>query len=237
METTSPLLPGGFTHPVRAPRNKKTIGLIILTLLAVASLSGCITMTDFESSQDYTSDAVGSLDLQTTLGQSFVSRRPELNSITIWLTRIPSISGNLSPENANILAVSLYLAPGDPKPIYASTIAIPPKGDKLPITISLPNQKNHDSQSYYLQLSNSSGTIQLNGRAEDIYPLGQAYRNGQPLNADLAFRLTYDYSFSSLYQDITSSFASFWLIFPILAVLWLPGWLLRCTGRSPPRTL
>jgi hypothetical protein len=226
MEIINSFKPEGVDQPVCVLPHNKYLWLILTALIIVFGLSSCVTLTDFESSQDYTADVIGTLDLHDTLGQSFVSRRPSLNGINIWLTRIPSITGDSSLQNADSLSVSLYLAPGDPKPVFSSTIAIPPKGEKLPLTITIPGQKNPAGQSYYLVLGNSSGTIQINGRLEDAYSLGQAYHNSQPFDADIAFRLTYDYGFTALLSDFTSSLKSLWLIFPLLAVLWLPGWLL-----------
>src|SRR4030042_5214318 len=83
----------------------KTFVLIILVLFFMLSISGCVTLADFNSSQEYASDTVGVLDAQTNLGQSFVSRRPNLNGITIWLTTYsgqPSATTSASANNINV---------------------------------------------------------------------------------------------------------------------------------------
>ncbi len=225
MEINRPLPRAGAGLPAREQSSKRYIQLIILALVVMAGLSGCVTLTDYNASQDYTADVIGTLDAQTSLGQAFVSLRPNLDGITVWITRVPSI-GPAASTNVDQLSVSLYLAPGDLVPVYTTTVVLPTTGDNLAITIPTPGQKNPAGQGYYLVLGNSSGTVQVKGRAEDAYPLGQAYANGQPLQADFAFRLSYAYGFASFISDITTSLPSAWLIFPLLAVLWLPGFLL-----------
>jgi hypothetical protein len=66
----------------------------------------------------------------------------------------------------------------------------------------------------------------VQGRNEDAYPDGQAYMNGNPIGADLAFRLTYDYDIQAAFEDLR-----YWLqhspVFLLAGLaLFLPGWLL-----------
>jgi hypothetical protein len=216
---------GVLKNNVHLARIRYFFILIVLFLLG-GSLSGCITMADPEASQDYTADTIGTLDAKTDIGQSFISRRPNLNGITVWLTRLPNSTDAASVGNLNNLEVKLFKAPADSDPIFSATVIIPPSGNRTPISISIPNQDNPSGQAYFLQLANATGTIQVNGRNEDAYPFGQAYSNNQPFDADIAFRMTYDYGISAFIGDIAGSLSSTWLIFPLLAVLWLPGWLL-----------
>jgi hypothetical protein len=183
-------------------------------------------MADPEASQDYISDRISTLEAQTSIGQSFVSRRPNLNGITIWINRVSSSSNATSLTSTNYLTAQFFSSPGSLTPVFTTTLTLPASGTNLPITIAIPDQKNLAGQSYYLVLTNASGTIQVDGRNEDAYPYGQAYINNSPINADIAFRLSYDYGFSSLVSDIADTSASLWLIIPLLIVLWLPGWLL-----------
>jgi hypothetical protein len=189
------------------------------------SLSGCVTMADPDASQEYNSDAVGVVNPQTSLGQSFVSQRPNFNGITFWLT-YPSGQSN-KPVNSidNSIKVKLFHDPSESTPVFSTTIDTPTSGTNIPITINLPNQKNLSGQNFYLLLSVNSGSIQINGRNEEAYPLGQAYINGNAINADIAFRLTYSYDLNALWQDFKQFAANSWIIFPLLILLWLPGWL------------
>jgi hypothetical protein len=204
----------------------KPYALIILLALIAASLSGCVTFTDPEASQDFTSDAIGALNSQSTIGQSFISRRANLNGITIWLT-ISSPQSDITHANLpHSINVKLFHAAGEPSPVYATIINTPPSGEDIPIAINLPPQNNPGGQNYYIVLASDSSSILVNGRNEDAFPDGQAYINGMPVNADIAFRLSYDYGFTALIQDITLFVQGAWLIFPLLVLLWLPGWLL-----------
>lgn len=216
----------GEVIPTNIHIPKKLIVVIFLLLILSISISGCVTMNDPEASQDYTADPLRVLDAQSSLGQSFVSRRPNLNGITIWVTRTTAKTAATPSSDPNILTVKLFFAPENSKPVLSKTVAIPASGTNLPISITIPNQQNPGGQSYYLLFSNDSGTMQINGRNEDAYPLGQAYVNNKPINADIAFRLSYDYGLASLIADLRNSSISFWLIVPLLFVIWLPGWLL-----------
>jgi hypothetical protein len=187
------------------------------------NLSGCVTMADPEASQDYTSDAVGVLSPQTNLGQSFISRRPNLNGITLWLT---SSSDQTNNTLSNTINIKLFHAPGEQIPVFSTSINPPASENNTPLTINIPNQKNLSGQTYYLLLTIVSGSIQINGRSTDAYPLGQAYINGNAINADIAFRLNYCYDLSALMQDFKQFTASSWIIISLLILLWLPGWLL-----------
>ncbi|MFZ2098630.1 MAG: hypothetical protein WAV05_18515 [Anaerolineales bacterium] len=95
-----------------------------------------------------------------------------------------------------------------------------------PLTINIPSQNNPAGQTYYLLLTKEQGSIQINGRNEDAYPDGQAYINTKPVNADIAFRLNYDYDYAAFTHDFISFFTNIWIFIPLLVVLWLPGWLI-----------
>ncbi len=219
-------MPSSTHRPSRNYPQIKYLVLIILLLFLVLSLSGCVSLADPEASQEYTSDTVGVLDAQTSLGQSFVSRRPNLDRITIWVTTNSGQTNESTSNNSNNINVKLYLNPGETSPIFATTIIAPTSGNNIPITISIPGQKHPGGQNYYLLLTKDSGSIQINGRNEDAYPLGQAYINNKAANADIAFRLSYNYDFLALVQDFKQSTGYLWIVGPLLVVLWLPGWLL-----------
>jgi hypothetical protein len=200
--------------------------LILLFIVLSFTLAGCVTFNDPEASQEYNSDSVGTLDLQTVIGQSFISRRSNLNGVTIWIS-ISSDQGNSSVNSGlNYLTVKLFHSPKDALPIFTTSILAPKAGSTVPITITIPNQHNPAEASYYLQLTMNSSSLLINGRNEDAYPNGQVFINGQPINADMAFRLSYDYNFYTLIYDLKHVMTNIWLIFPLLVVLWLPGWLL-----------
>jgi hypothetical protein len=120
----------------------------------------------------------------------------------------------------------LFQSPDDALPLFTTSILIPRSGKNTPINIQIPNQNNPADQRFFIELTTNSGKFQINGRNEDVYPHGQVYIDKQSINADIAFRLSYDYDFDALAQDIRRGLTNSWLIFPLLFVLWLPGWLL-----------
>jgi hypothetical protein len=79
----------------------KSLFYLFALFFLTAGLSGCISLNDPEASQEYSSDLVGTLDPQTTLGQTFVSRRPLLNGITLWFTPIVNQGAPSSTRTTN----------------------------------------------------------------------------------------------------------------------------------------
>jgi hypothetical protein len=198
------------------------LALILITL----SLAGCVTLTDFDSTQEYSSDVVSTLDPSTSLGQTFISRRPHLNGITVWISVPDTQSDHQDTSGSNPITVKLFHSPEDSASVFSTTILAPTSGNNIPVNISIPHQDNPPEQNFYLLLTKTAGSVQVNGRNEDAYPHGQAYISDRAVNADIAFRLSYDYDLAAFAQDVTQNLASLWLAFPLLAVVWLPGWLL-----------
>ena len=201
-------------------------GLIILFIVLSLSVTGCVSVNDPEASQVYNSDSIGILGSKSSIGQSFVSRRPKFNGITLWITPIPE--QETAPANSiqNSFNLKLFQSPGDAFPLFTTSNLIPRSGNNTPINIQIPNQNNPADQRFFIELTTNSGKFQINGRNEDVYPHGQVYIGEQPINADIAFRLSYEYDLDALAQDLRHGLANSWLIFPLLIVLWLPGWLL-----------
>jgi hypothetical protein len=224
-----------------ASHASKAAASLFLLLLALA-LTGCsgfniVSLPDPETSQENVSSYVASAGPGQTIGQTFTARRPGLNSITLWVN--PS-------GKEGILQVRLYHTPADEQPLFTQTIPFDQIADgflhvrlpRLPSASSHPadpngairvsplTQPSPPSQPYYLLLRPLSGTIQARGRLEDIYPGGQAFSGSAPLPADLAFSTTYAYDLTALLDDLRLSLPRLWLILPLLAILYLPGWLL-----------
>jgi hypothetical protein len=205
---------------------KKYFALIILLLFLLTSTSACVTLADPEASQQYAADTVGVLDAQTSVGQSFISRRPNFNGITLWLTSSPGQLNATNTLSTNTIEVKLYHSPGDISPIFTTTVLAPSSANNTLISINIPGLNDPAGQKYYLLLTADTGSYHINGRLEDAYPLGQAYINSSPINADAAFQLKYDYNPLALFQDLKLYLTNSWIIIPLLTLMWLPGWLL-----------
>ncbi len=210
----------------KSPASVLRFSTLALIFCLVYFTTGCVTFTDPEESQIYTADTIGELSSSNLIGQSFVSRRPRLDGITIWITSPAGQTSETPGVNSSPIQVTLYSSPKNTHALYSTSVTAPPNGVAVPLFIKIPIQSNQASQSYYLEVSQPDGGIQINGRSEDAYPRGQAFINGNPVDADLAFRLNYDYNLSAFTQDAGSFVQNFWLVLPLLVTLWLPGWLI-----------
>jgi NADH:ubiquinone oxidoreductase subunit 6 (subunit J) len=203
----------------------------ITVLFLCLFLSGCVTLRDPETSLEYTADVVGTISSGQSIGQTLVSRRPGFNGIQLWLrsTSPPSSPGE-------VVNFELYHTPQDTQPLATVPITYTVVTRSFPLTISFPPQHDPPDQSYYLLMRIKTGSLQVLGRLEDAYPGGQLLINGVPQQADSAFRSSYDYDLAAMLGDVRSLIPRFWLLFPLLAVLWLPGRILLdfCGGLSSP---
>ena len=205
----------------------KALTLLLLSVLATASLSGCVTLPDPEASQVLSADLVATVDAAHPAGQTFVARRPRLNGVELWLSAE-------APGPAELL-VELFHAADETTPLASARLAVPAGGVGRPLRVTFAPQPDPAGQGYRLRLRATAGAIQAWGRAEDAYPGGQAFAAGGPLDADLAFRLTYDYDAGAMLGDLAGLLPRLWLALPLLALLWLPGWLLLDLAGLRPR--
>jgi hypothetical protein len=184
-------------------------------------LAGCLTLKDPEASQVHAGDSLAIVQADQTVGQSFFSRRPGFNGLDLWL--------NISPDSdtkAGMLILELYQEPGDAEPIAISFLEFTQIAASSPVYVSFSPQPPLAEGSYFLSLSTVAGSIETLGRAEDIYPHGNAFINGAPIEADLAFRLSYDYAYLGMLDDLKTLLVNLWLVLPLALILWLPGWFL-----------
>lgn len=196
-------------------RNKTAkIAVLFICLL----LSGCVTLKDPEASQEYSADVVATVDPRQTVGQLFISRRPRLNQVQLWLRQArPPVQ----PDG--VVIAELYTTPEAAQPLVRVPIHYAAIVRSLLVTIPLPPQGNEPEQSYYLVLKTTDGAVSVLGRLEDAYPSGELRVNGQPVEADAAFRLGYDYDAAAVASDMGKALSGGWLVLPLLLLLWAPG--------------
>jgi hypothetical protein len=191
---------------------------VIAVLFLCLSLSACVTLKDPEASQEYTADVVATIAGGQSAGQTFISRRPRLNQVQLWLRQARP------PDQPDSLVIAeLYTSPQADQPLAQVLIPYAQITRSLPVTISLPPQSEAPDQSYYLALKTNDGVVSVLGRAEDAYPLGELWLNGQPMEADAAFRLAYEYDHRAILSDAALALSKGWLILPLLLLLWAPG--------------
>ena len=193
----------------------------VAVLFLCLFLSGCVTLKDPEASQEYSADLVATVGPGQTAGQTFISRRPHLNQVQLWLRQAKP---PVRPE-AEVFA-ELYASPEAEQPLAQVAIRYSTIAHSLLVTIPIPPQSDKPDQSYYLVLKTGDGAVSLFGRAEDAYPFGELRVNGAPVGADAAFRLGYAYDAPDMLNDVAKTLSGIWLVIPLILLLWAPGRLL-----------
>ncbi|RPI78340.1 MAG: hypothetical protein EHM41_25305, partial [Chloroflexi bacterium] len=194
--------------------------LSLIVFLVLLSLSGCITLPDPEGSQDRTNDVVARLaDKEEILTQSFVSRRSRLNGITLWI-------GSGSEEGDPALStafISLFRENEPETPFSTTLLSIQGSGQH---TVHFPPADDQAGQRYFIEIRPDTGPLEIRGGNIDVYPLGESVVGEVPVEADIAFRLTYDYDLQAALTDAWGMIKDLWLAFPFFALLIAPGFLL-----------
>ncbi|MCS7287410.1 MAG: DUF1616 domain-containing protein, partial [Anaerolineae bacterium] len=120
-----------------------------------------------------------------TIGQTFVARHGGLNGIEFWLEPEPGTTGRLllrlrsEPQSPTDLAVAALplenvITPG----FYRFSFP--------------PDNHSHGAYRYAFLELEGMGTVRVGAASGEAYLDGAAYRDHEPLDAQLAFRLTYD---------------------------------------------
>lgn len=202
-------------------QNKRNKTAILAVLFLCLALSGCVTLKDPETSQEYSGDMVATVVPGQPVGQTFISRRPRLNQVQLWLRQAkPPLQAD------GELIAELYTSPLAETLLARVPIRYTQITRSLLVTIPLPPQSPAANQTYYLRLQTDDGAVSVLGRAEDAYPLGELWVNGRPSPADAAFRLAYDYDIQAMLLDTVQALSKSWLVIPLLLLLWAPGRLL-----------
>jgi hypothetical protein len=178
-------------------------------------------MVDPETSQEFSSHVVARLENDQAAGQSFTLRQKQLQGIALWLRTEQNAHGSVT--------LRLFGDNGDSTPaasIIVAQNAIASGGT----TYFLFSERDLDRQTWFFTLEATGSPVEVLGRQEDAYPDGALYQvvNGElaQVNADMAFRVSYEYGWAALTDDLFASLPHLWLILPLVGLLLLPGWLL-----------
>jgi len=199
--------------------------LFFLALLPLGLLlASCVTMQDPEESQDYRSQIVGSLIQGQTIGQTIISRHKNLDGLQVWY----NLDKSTAPDDG-ILTATIYKGTDDGEFIKSIPISFRRLSSQDTINIPLNLENNPVNQVYFIQFQTDKGNIQFFGRDEDAYPPGQLFINGIPQDADISFRVSYDYDYRAVIEDLELIIHISYLFIPLLLLIWLPGRLLLGT--------
>jgi hypothetical protein len=186
---------------------------LIPIFLVFFTLTSCVRLPDPETTQDFNKDIVASLRSGQTIGQTFVNRRSHFNGVDLWVG---------IEKDSELIKVELFHSIGDEEPLYEKLLSIRSGKNRIEIQ----PRDDPPNQPYYLRLSSPNGEIDILGRNEDIYSKGSATIKDQPIHADIAFRATYEYNISSIFEDLKVLLSRAHLIVLLFILLILPGELL-----------
>lgn len=192
---------------------------VLPTLFISILLSGCSTFFDPESSLEYNADQVGMVNSTSKIGQLITSRHTRINGITIWLSR----TNNDNNDAIRQLTLGVYESQISENPIATTTVSTRSITQYTPVQISFPPITKPDSGSIFIEIT-SQDEIIVHGRLEDSYPGGQAYHNRVPIDADIAFRLTYLYDIHDLWDDLLNIRSQIDLLLSLLTIILIPGY-------------
>lgn len=186
--------------------------IYLITFLFLPFITSCVSLQDSETSQELNSDIVGIVTPNQTVGQSFISRRSRLDGVKFWLE---------TDQSNSKIRFELFHTPQDTNPIFSGIFSVQDE-----TKIEFPAQPDLPNQTYYMRISTTEGEIRVLGRDEDNFYWGTAFINDKTIDADLAFRTTYDYDWRAVITDLKWIAGLWWLALPLGIFLFAPGWLL-----------
>jgi hypothetical protein len=211
------------TNQVRQskPLTSKCLTRLPALILFSVLLTGCVTLRDPEASLEYNGDIIATIDSEHSVGQSFISHRPRLVNVQLYLRK-----ASTQAKDTDLLTAALYHSPDDDLPLVTVPVTYSLITRSFPVTIEFPAQPDPPNQKYYILLSTKGGALVIYGRAEDANPDGSLFINGQVQSADAAMRTAYNYNARAMLGDLLASLPDLWLALPLLLLLWAPGQLL-----------
>ncbi len=156
----------------------------LVALGALFVLTGCSAFVDRDQ-VTVAPEVALTLEPGHTVGQTFVARHGGLNGVEVWLEVEPGTTGRLllhlraDPQSAADLAVATLpleqvTAPG----FYRFSFP--------------PDHRSHGVYRYAFLELEGAGALRVGAASGEAYIDGAAYRDHEPLDAQLAFCLTYD---------------------------------------------
>lgn len=155
-----------------------------LSITSLLLLTGCASLTDRDQ-PSIAPDMLITLGPGNTVGQTFVARHGGLDGIEFWLAAESGARGRLwlhmrnDPQSGVDLAVAAKPVEeiGEPG-FYRFTLP--------------PDNHSHGAYRYAFLRLEGSGRIWLGAAPGNVYADGSAYRSHEPMDAQLAFHLTYN---------------------------------------------
>ena len=205
--------------------DKKLILGLLLILVALGS--GCAaSVIETDNVQERLDRAAPVIAGSQTVGQTFVSHYPRLSAVELLLVVYPDDGS--PPDAPRQLTFHLRSDPQDEADIVTLTVDTSNWEHNDPYRFSFPPQADSEGKTYYFFLESAEENRATVWHSSfDAYGEGTLYLDGQPGGGDLHFKTYYDYNLTSMARDVWRGLrGGAWLIFPLLALFTLPGYLL-----------
>lgn len=189
--------------------------LLLIGLL----LSGCVSLYDPESSHEWHTDIIYTLQKNEIASQTIVLSQASLSKINLWVTPVEAV-----PTDARLTLTLIDLS-DRPKVVFSLTQPLSACYQGICTFVIAKNQ--FIPKGRYAIGIESSTAIHLWGSLLDSYPQGNFSVNKQETASDLAFSLEYRYTSQSLLADLLRFGRDSWLLFPSIALLITPGLLVH----------
>ncbi len=197
------------------------------TELAEVLSKGCTaSVVETDNVQERLDRAAPLIAGSQTVGQTFVSHYPRLSAVELLLVVYPD-DGSF-PATPRTLTFHLRSDPQDEADIVTLTVDTSHLEHNDPLRFSFPPQASSEDKTYYffLEAAEENRTTVWHSSL-DAYGEGTMYLDGQPSEGDLHFKTYYDYNLAVMARDVWRGLrGGAWLIFPLLALFILPGYLL-----------
>lgn len=155
-----------------------------LSITSLLLLTGCASLTDRDQPA-VAPDMFIALEPGSTVGQTFVARHGGLDGVEFWLAAESGARGRLwlhmrsDPQSGADLAVAA-------KPVEEIGV---PGFHRFTFP---PDNHSHGAYRYVFLRLEGSGRMWLGAAPGNAYPDGSAYQSHEPMDAQLAFHLTYN---------------------------------------------
>ena len=188
----------------------------VLVIFALLS-SGCSGFVDLDQAQ-FDNDHSTLLEPHHPVGQTFVARHGGLRGLEVWL----------APDQGDSGEIRLHLRhePGAEDDIATATLSLRQVTQAGTYLFSFPPLRNSHGSYYYafLELTGDS-SARVGQRPGNAYLDGALYRNHEPLDAQMAFRLTYSPGMAA--RDLAGAAVAGAGLLAVAGLLYVvPGWAL-----------
>ncbi|MGD2147120.1 MAG: hypothetical protein PVH41_10530 [Anaerolineae bacterium] len=188
----------------------------VLVIFALLS-SGCSGFVDPDQAQ-FDDDNSTLLEPNHPVGQTFVARHGGLRGLEVWL----------APDEGHSGEVRLHLRrePGAEVDIATATLALGQVTEAGTYLFSFPPLRNSHGRYYYAFLElTGDRAVKVGQRPGNAYLDGALYRNHEPLDAQMAFRLTYSRAMAA--RDLAGAAVEGAGLLAVAGLLYVvPGWAL-----------